>query len=87
MQLTTVFKVHPEYAVALEALKAHGGRMTVPEWFSSDPRLAEMSPSDKIHIVKGLHQQGCISNGGRKKVPRSPGTRKGTDWRIEWRVV
>lgn len=86
MRANHILRIYPECALALEALKAHGGEMTVSEWFALDPSLASRTQGERTHLVSQLAGAGYIRKAGHRRIPRSQG-RAGTDWRVAWRVV
>lgn len=55
-----LLSAHPECALALDVLKANGGRMTMRDWFAADPRLAGCTRGEKMHIVLNLRNNGCV---------------------------
>ena len=86
MRANHLFRTHPECALALEVLKAHGGEMAVSEWFALHPSLASCTQGEKTHLVSQLAGAGYIRKAGHRRIPRSQG-RGGTDWRMAWRAI
>ncbi len=82
-----LLRSHPECALALDVLKAHGGRMPVAQWFAQDPSLATCTRGEKIRIVRLLSGAGYIREAGREGYRTEGAGRAGTSWRTIWAVV
>ncbi len=77
----------PRYMVPLEVLRASGKAMTTREWFTSDPRLASLSMSDRKSIVLKLRAVGYIEHGPRTRVYTAPDGQPCRGVRLDtWRV-
>lgn len=84
-----LLRSHPECALALDVLKAHGGRMPVCLWFAQDPSLATCTRGERLSIVRLLKGAGFIREAGLEKCTNGTSRtgRTGTSWRTIWAVV